>query len=422
MLQLPGAPALSEFRIQKLLLDLSANGVNVTDWHIDSRFLHFVDSRRELTQAEAKVLASILTYGPPAHSVPATTALLRLVVPRPGTISPWSSKATDIAHICGLKSVNRIERGIAYYVQTPMPLARDVQQQLDSVLFDRMTEAVLDTTQAAAVLFQVEAARPLATVPVLSQGREALVKANATLGMALAEDEIDYLTEAFRQLQRDPTDVELMMFAQANSEHCRHKTFRASWSLDGIEQPYSLMEMIQNTYAKTNGAGVLSAYEDNASVIVGPTAGRFYPDPVDREYGYHEEPIHILMKVETHNHPTAIAPFAGAATGSGGEIRDEGAVGRGSKPKVGLSGYSVSNLRIPGQVEAWEVDYGKPERISSALDIMIEAPIGGAAFNNEFGRPNICGYFRTFEMRVANEVRGYHKPIMIAGGLGNSAR
>jgi len=419
MLQLPGAPALSEFRIQKLLLDLSANGVNVTDWHIDSRFLHFVDSRRELTQAEAKVLASILTYGPPAHSVPATTALLRLVVPRPGTISPWSSKATDIAHICGLKSVNRIERGIAYYVQTPMPLARDVQQQLDSVLFDRMTEAVLDTTQAAAVLFQVEAARPLATVPVLSQGREALVKANATLGMALAEDEIDYLTEAFRQLQRDPTDVELMMFAQANSEHCRHKTFRASWSLDGIEQPYSLMEMIQNTYAKTNGAGVLSAYEDNASVIVGPTAGRFYPDPVDREYGYHEEPIHILMKVETHNHPTAIAPFAGAATGSGGEIRDEGAVGRGSKPKVGLSGYSVSNLRIPGQVEAWEVDYGKPERISSALDIMIEAPIGGAAFNNEFGRPNICGYFRTFEMRVANEVRGYHKPIMIAGGLGN---
>ena len=226
-------------------------------------------------------------------------------------------------------------------------------------------------------------------MPVLSQGREALAQANSALGMALADDEIDYLVDAFQQLQRDPSDVELMMFAQANSEHCWHKTFRASWSLDGVDRPHSLMDMIQNTFAKTNGEGVLSAYEDNASVIVGSTAGRFYPDPVSREYGYHEEPIHILMKVETHNHPTAIAPFPGAATGSGGEIQDEGAVGRGSKPKVGLSGYSVSNLRIPGHIEAWEKDYGKPARIASALDIMIEAPIGGTAFNNEVGRPNI---------------------------------
>lgn len=419
MLQLLGAPALSEFRIQKLLADLSASGVDVTGWSLDSRFLHFVDVKAELTPAEAQVLASILTYGPVTQGVPATSSLLRLVVPRPGTISPWSSKATDIAHICGLKMVKRIERGVAYYLQAPQSLTGAVQQQLDAVLFDRMTEAVLDNTEAASALFQVEAARPLVFVPVLSQGREALAQANSALGMALADDEIDYLVDAFQQLQRDPSDVELMMFAQANSEHCRHKTFRASWSLDGVDQPHSLMDMIQNTFAKTNGEGVLSAYEDNASVITGSTAGRFYPDPVSREYGYHQEPIHILMKVETHNHPTAIAPFPGAATGSGGEIRDEGAVGRGSKPKVGLSGYSVSNLRIPGHIEAWEKDYGKPARIASALDIMIEAPIGGAAFNNEFGRPNICGYFRTFEMTVADEVRGYHKPIMIAGGLGN---
>ena len=263
---------------------------------------------------------------------------------------------------------------------------------------------------------------PLAWIDILHGGREALVKANISLGMALAEDEIDYLVTAFVELGRNPTDVELMMFAQANSEHCRHKIFNASWSIDGEDQALSLFKMIKNTN-ELNGEGVLSAYIDNASVIKGHTAGRFFPKSENQQYAYHEEEIHLLMKVETHNHPTAIAPFAGAATGSGGEIRDEGATGKGSKPKAGLTGYSVSNLRIPGFEQAWEVDYGKPDRIVSALDIMLEGPIGGAAFNNEFGRPALNGYFRTYEAQVAGingpDIRGYHKPIMIAGGMGN---
>ena len=419
MLQMSGAPALSEFRVRKRLADLQGMGLDVTGWQLDSRFVHFVDIKQALSAAQQQVLETILTYGAAAPSNSTAGALLRLAVPRPGTISPWSSKATDIAHICGLKAVQRIERGVAYYLRTPAPLDEALIPIIDQQLHDRMTETVLDQLDDASQLFRVEAPRPLALVPVLAQGRRALMSANTSLGMALADDEIDYLVAAFVELQRDPSDVELMMFAQANSEHCRHKTFRASWTLDGVDQPHSLMSMIQNTYAHTNGEGVLSAYEDNASVIEGNVAERFFPKPAGREYGYTTEPVHILMKVETHNHPTAIAPFAGAATGSGGEIRDEGAVGRGSKPKVGLSGYSVSNLQIPGMIEPWEQNYGKPERIASPLDIMLEAPIGGAAFNNEFGRPNICGYFRTFEMQVGNEVRGYHKPIMIAGGLGN---
>lgn len=419
MLQLLGAPALSEFRVRKRLADLQGAGLDVTGWQLDSRFIHFVDVEQDLSPAQQQVLETILTYGPAVESSLTAGALLRLAVPRPGTISPWSSKATDIAHICGLKTVQRIERGIAFYCRTPAPLDAATIHIIDQQLHDRMTEIVLDDFDDASRLFRVESPRPLALVPVLAKGRSALVAANASLGMALADDEIDYLVAAFVELQRDPSDVELMMFAQANSEHCRHKTFRASWTLDGTDQPHSLMDMIQNTYAHTNGEGVLSAYEDNASVIEGSIAERFFPNPAGHEYGYSKEPVHILMKVETHNHPTAIAPFAGAATGSGGEIRDEGAVGRGSKPKVGLSGYSVSNLHIPGMIEPWEQPYGKPDRIASPLDIMLEAPIGGAAFNNEFGRPNICGYFRTFEMQVGNEVRGYHKPIMIAGGLGN---
>jgi phosphoribosylformylglycinamidine synthase len=419
MLQLLGAPALSEFRIRKRLADLQAAGLDVTGWQLDSRFVHFVDTKQDLTAAQQQVLEAILTYGPAAPSNSPAGALLRLAVPRPGTISPWSSKATDIAQICGLNAVQRVERGVAYYLRTPAPLDRAAVHIVDQQLHDRMTETVLEEFNEAAALFRVETPRPLALVPVLAEGRGALVSANTSLGLALAEDEIDYLVAAFVELQRDPSDVELMMFAQANSEHCRHKTFRASWTLDGVDQPHSLMDMIQNTYANTHGEGVLSAYEDNASVIEGSTAARFFPTPEGREYGYTTEPVHILMKVETHNHPTAIAPFPGAATGSGGEIRDEGAVGRGSKPKVGLSGYSVSNLQIPGMIEPWEQSYGKPDRIASPLDIMLEAPIGGAAFNNEFGRPNICGYFRTFEMHVDDEVRGYHKPIMIAGGLGN---
>jgi phosphoribosylformylglycinamidine synthase len=413
MLTLHGATALSEFRITKLLADLASADLD----GIQTTYLHFVDLERDLSDQERDTLHRVLTYGPAGHHAE-TSGQLRLVVPRPGTISPWSSKATDIAHICGLSAVKRIERGIAYYLKSPQTLSGEQLQLIDPYLHDRMTEAVLADADAA-VLFETAEPKPLGTVPLLSEGIAALSEANTALGMALTHEEMAYLVDAFTRLGRDPTDVELMMFAQANSEHCRHKTFGASWTLDGEAQPHSLMDMIRNTLAQTNGEGVLSAYEDNASVIEGHNSARFYPDPQTREYGYHEEPVHILMKVETHNHPTAIAPFPGAATGSGGEIRDEGAVGRGSKPKVGLTGYSVSNLKIPGHVNSWEVDHGKPARISSALDIMIQAPIGGAAFNNEFGRPNICGYFRSFEQRVGDEVRGYHKPIMIAGGLGN---
>ena len=413
---LEGSQALSPFRIEKVLKDIGLPKIK----GLVTRYLHFVDVESELTTAETEKLEVILSYGPTLEqATPSNAAHYRLVVPRPGTISPWSSKATDIIHICGLTGVHRVERGIAYYFDIQGDLSAAEQALVDRAIVDRMVEAVLDSNADAERLFIEEPARPLNTVPVLTAGREALVHANAELGLALAEDEIDYLLEAFIDLDRDPTDVELMMFAQANSEHCRHKTFRASWTVDGVDQPHSLMDMIQNTYRVTNGEDVLSAYEDNASVIVGSEAGRFFPAPESRIYDYSIEDIHILMKVETHNHPTAIAPFPGAATGSGGEIRDEGAVGRGSKPKVGLTGFSVSGLNIPGHAEPWELNYGKPERIVSALDIMLEAPIGGAAFNNEFGRPNIAGYFRSFESNVDGEVRGYHKPIMIAGGMGN---
>ena len=281
-----------------------------------------------------------------------------------------------------------------------------------------MVETVLDDLQQADILFSHQQPAPLRTVDTLTGGTDALKTANKELGLALADDEIDYLVDSFNTLKRNPTDVELMMFAQANSEHCRHKIFNASWTLDGEPQEHSLFGMIRNTY-KVNGENVLSAYSDNAAVVVGSEGGRFFPDPVTKLYGYHQEPVHLLMKVETHNHPTAISPYSGAGTGSGGEIRDEGAVGRGSKPKVGLVGFSVSNLNIPNYGQSWEDGYGKPDRIVSALDIMLEGPIGGAAFNNEFGRPNICGYLRTFEVDFDGQRRGYHKPIMIAGGYGN---
>jgi phosphoribosylformylglycinamidine synthase len=420
ILRLQGAQALSEFRINKLFADLNIASVRA----IRTRFVHFCElsceSASELSDESQKVLQSVLTYGPQSTVGEVTEGdLLRLVVPRAGTISPWSSKATDIAHICGVDQLVRIERGVAFYIDVSNNLTDDELDLLDAVIHDRMVEMVMSSFDAADVLFQHDKPRPLASIPLLDEGKAALARANEELGLALAEDEIEYLVEAFQSLGRDPNDVELMMFAQANSEHCRHKTFRASWELDGEAQSLSLMDMIVNTYQTTNGENVLSAYEDNASVIAGNAGQRFYPDPTTRQYGFNPEDIHILMKVETHNHPTAISPFAGAATGSGGEIRDEGAVGRGSKPKVGLTGYTVSNLKIPEQMEAWETDQGKPDRIASALDIMIKGPIGGAAFNNEFGRPNICGYFRTFEAEFDGEIRGYHKPIMIAGGMGN---
>ncbi|MDX1721936.1 MAG: phosphoribosylformylglycinamidine synthase [Pseudomonas sp.] len=417
MLILRGAPALSAFRHGKLLEQLTSKVPAVTGLYAE--FAHFADVTGVLSADEEQVLARLLKYGP---SVPVQepSGRLLLTIPRFGTISPWSSKASDIARNCGLAKIQRIERGIAYYVAGELSEAE--LQLAAGLLHDRMTQLVLTDVQDAAALFSHAEPKPLTAVDVLGGGRAALEQANVELGLALAEDEIDYLVSSFNDLGRNPHDIELMMFAQANSEHCRHKIFNASWDLDGESQEKSLFGMIKNTH-ELHSEGVLSAYKDNAAVIVGHTAGRFYPNAETRQYGAHQEPVHILMKVETHNHPTAIAPFPGAATGSGGEIRDEGATGRGAKPKAGLTGFSVSNLQIPGFAQPWEVPYGKPERIVTALDIMLEGPLGGAAFNNEFGRPALTGYFRTFEQAVETprgfEVRGYHKPIMLAGGMGN---
>ena len=419
MLELRGAPALSPFRSHKLYARIQAIVPEVE--HVYAEFMHFVDMEGALSDSEQAILDRLLTYGP-SVAAEEPNGVLFLVVPRPGTLSPWSSKATDIARNCGLRQIQRIERGTAFYIKSSKKLGLDQREKVAALLHDRMTQKVFHEMGGAQLLFSHEEPRPLERISVLAGGRKALVEANRRLGLALADDEIDYLVKSFVGLERDPTDVELMMFAQANSEHCRHKIFNASWDIDGEGQEKSLFAMIRNTF-EMNSEGVLSAYKDNASVIRGSRGGRFFPDPVTGVYGYNQEEIHILMKVETHNHPTAIAPAAGSATGSGGEIRDEGATGRGSKPKAGLSGFTVSNLNLPEDPQPWEINYGKPDRIASALDIMIEGPIGGAAFNNEFGRPNIAGYFRTFEEKVAgpagDEVRGYHKPIMIAGGLGN---
>jgi phosphoribosylformylglycinamidine synthase len=428
MLILRGPPALSQFRLQKLLADLGTAGLPVCE--IGTEFVHVAEVTAELTAAERTVLEKLLTYGPTRTAAP-IAGLLQVVAPRPGTISPWSSKATDIAHICGLAKVKRIERVVAYTVDLGgASLSAEQQVALAAKLHDRMTQAVFPDLDACEALFRHATPQPLTTVPVIAQGRAALVEANRTLGLALADDEVDYLVQNFTALGRDPSDVELMMFAQANSEHCRHKIFNATWEIDGAPRDRSLFQMIKNTY-QLHADGILSAYRDNAAVLAGTRGGRFFADPRTNEYVTAEEDIHLLCKVETHNHPTAISPYPGAATGSGGEIRDEGATGRGAKPKVGLTGFSVSNLRLPDAVQPWEKSFGKPGRIVSALDIMIEGPLGGAAFNNEFGRPNIAGYFRTFEQEVfaagsstvdtrpSTELRGYHKPIMLAGGLGN---
>ena len=417
MLQLPGARALSAFRIAKLLTRLATLEPAVRS--LDARFIHFVDTAHPLEAGERQILERLLTYGPrpegPSAADPVGDTLL--IVPREGTISPWSSKATDIAHVCGLTAIRRIERGIEYRLLDTQPLGPERLAALAPVLFDRMTEMVLFNPEHAQRLFGHTAPKPLVQVD-----RDTLECANRELGLALSADEISYLVSNFQRLGRQPTDVELMMFAQANSEHCRHKIFNADWIIDGTRRDESLFAMIRYTHARSPN-GVLSAYRDNAAVIEGTRGTRYFPNPRTGIYGGVEEPIDILMKVETHNHPTAISPFPGAATGAGGEIRDEGATGIGAKPKAGLTGYSVSNLRIPGMRQAWEGDTGKPDRIASALDIMIAAPLGAAGFNNEFGRPNTCGYFRTFEQAGVESgrtvIRGYHKPIMIAGGLGN---
>lgn len=421
MLVLSGSAALSAFRIEKLLQ--TVQGVCPGVVGVRPAAMFFIGAERKSTDAETERLVQLLI--PQGHAAAAgSTEQALLVVPRIGTISSWASKATDIAHNCGLKHVSRIERGMAYYLTTAdhAPLTDAQCTKVAAVLHDRMTESVFFDLDNAAGLFAAADPRPLTRIDVLLQGRGALERANQAMGLALSPDEIDYLLVNFQGLKRNPSDVELMMFAQANSEHCRHKIFNAGWIIDGKAQSASLFDMIRNTH-RLNPGGVLSAYKDNAAVITGHVAGRYYADPVTHEYAYHAEDVHVLIKVETHNHPTAISPFPGAATGSGGEIRDEGATGRGAKPKAGLVGYTVSNLRIPGAEQPWEVNFGKPGHIASALQIMLEAPLGACAFNNEFGRPAITGYFRTYEQQVVaahgTQLRGFHKPIMIAGGLGN---
>ena len=415
---LRGSPALSAFRINKLLSRCQDARLPVSD--IYAEYVHFADVSAPLSSDEQTKLQRLLKYGP-SLAEHAPTGRLLLVTPRPGTISPWSSKATDIAHNCGLSQVLRLERGLAFYVQAPQ-LTEAQWAQLGALLHDRMMETLFGNLEDASALFAQHQPAPVQHVDILGEGRSALETANIKLGLALAQDEIDYLMEAFTSLGRNPTDIELYMFAQANSEHCRHKIFNADWIIDGETQPKSLFKMIKNTFEQTPDH-VLSAYKDNAAVMEGSQVGRFYADAKDGLYDFHQEQAHILMKVETHNHPTAISPWPGAATGSGGEIRDEGATGRGAKPKAGLVGFSVSNLRIPGFEQPWEEDFGKPDRIVTALDIMTDGPLGGAAFNNEFGRPALLGYFRTYEENVNShngpELRGYHKPIMLAGGIGN---
>ncbi|MEO8332568.1 MAG: phosphoribosylformylglycinamidine synthase, partial [Gallionella sp.] len=493
-----GSAALSAFRLEKLRSSLSEVAPNVTILETHHWYFCALKSK-DLSKVQARLLDKVLGLDKPVLSqvegaagvaVDAANSQRLLVVPRLGTISPWSTKATDIAQHCGVSGVQRIERGVVYHLSSSngKPLReggtegsglneRSVSSRADiasvplghpaasplrglseaeqaavlPLLHDRMTETVLSELDGAAEkIFRHGKPQPLASVNVLKGGRKALEKADSEMGLALSMDEIEYLVENFRKLERNPTDVELMMFAQANSEHCRHKIFNADWVIDGVAQDISLFGMIRNTH-KVSPQGTVVAYSDNSSVIEGARVERFYPR-ADGAYAFSDELTHTLMKVETHNHPTAIAPFAGAATGAGGEIRDEGATGSGSKPKAGLTGFSVSNLNIPGFEQPWEkydplpnppqvgegaepsptgggqgggkgegTSYGKPSRIVSALQIMLDGPIGAAAFNNEFGRPNLAGYFRTFEESVSGEMRGYHKPIMLAGGVGNIA-
>jgi len=431
MLILPGSNALSAFRTQRLLTALQA--VNATVANVSGRYLHFIDSSANLSADEVARLESLLEYGDKFSGGVEGDEFV--VIPRFGTISPWASKATDIARNCGLSHIRRIERGISYRIRMSdgAKLSADDFQMLAALLHDRMTEMVLRNSGDAAGMFRELAAKPLGFIDLLSGGKAALETANVVLGLAMSEDEIDYLHDAFVAAKRNPTDVELMMFAQANSEHCRHKIFNADWTIDGENKDQSLFAMIKNTH-QLQPKGTIVAYSDNSSIIEGATISRFYPRGAQNqhEYATSDELTHILMKVETHNHPTAISPFPGASTGAGGEIRDEGATGRGARPKAGLTGFTVSNLMLPGAQQPWENTadvtakqnsangiYGKPDRIASPLQIMIDGPIGGAAFNNEFGRPNLTGYFRTYEQNVAGTVHGYHKPIMIAGGLGN---
>ena len=448
-LALDGPPASSPFRLSRLLSRLQAVEGAVSA--VAAHYRHFVRLAQPLDADGAQRLERLLDYGEKGAKTgaPAGAGLLRLVVvPRLGTTSPWSSKATEIAHNCALPQVRRIERGVVYAIALRGRAAAAIGsgtsgfERLAAPLHDRMTETVLedsaDPQGIARVLLAPAAAHAhygaVRQIDLLESGRGALAAANAAMGLALSEDEIDYLAAAFGRMRRNPTDVELMMFAQANSEHCRHKIFNATWTIDGRSPGPSLFDMIKATHAAAPH-GTLVAYRDNAAVIEGLPANVFAAAATAQgaAYGRRAEPLHMVFKVETHNHPTAIAPFPGAATGAGGEIRDEGATGRGAKPKAGLCGFSVSHLRLPGAARPWEsdndaaaaaapsapADYGFPGRIADALGIMIEGPLGAASFNNEFGRPNLAGYFRSYEQNVGGTRLGYHKPIMLAGGIGN---
>ena len=422
MLRFRGGNPLSSFRLEKLKGALKTVVPQVS--HIYAEYWHFCSEARSLREDETIILEKLLTYGA-AHQSNVSSGELLLVLPRPGTISTWSSKATDISRHCGLDAVERLERGIAFYIQPKDGLSAEERNQLLPLIHDRMTEVVFSSFKDAEILFQHSKPVPLNIVDMRKDAIEMLQRANSEMGLALSFDEIEYLAVHFSRIGRNPTDVELMMFAQANSEHCRHKIFNADWVIDGKPQARSLFSMIRNTH-HLHPQGTVVAYTDNSSIVEGAKIASFYPGK-DHSYSYAEEQTYILMKVETHNHPTAISPYPGSATGSGGEIRDEGATGRGAKPRAGFTGFSVSNLNIPMFIQPWEVyrefwedhSYGKPSRISSALQIMLEGPIGGATYNNEFGRPSLAGYFRTFEELIAGEMRGYHKPIMLAGGIGH---
>lgn len=428
MFMIAGKPFLTDFQTTQLLTQLQTH-LPITQ--ITSQQVYLLEN--PLGNRDHEKALGLLNDGQSIELIHLPHELQVIVTPRIGTISPWASKATDIFNNCDI-AIDRIERAVIYTLGSEVNLPKTLPKAVLDLLHDRMTQSIFYQLDDANNLFAHHSPAHLQQVDLLTGGREALIKANQDFGFALSADEIDYLAEHFcDNLKRNPTDAELMMFAQANSEHCRHKIFNSTWTIDGVEQPKSLFKMIRNTHEHSPD-NVLSAYKDNASVITGFDTARFYPlknSDGQVQYGFHDEPTHILMKVETHNHPTAIAPYSGAATGAGGEIRDEGATGRGGKPKAGLTGFNVSHLHLPNLPEPWEATskpYGKPERMASALQIMLEAPLGSANFNNEFGRPNLNGYFRVFQLDTTNAyttttptagMRGYHKPIMIAGGFGN---
>ena len=405
-----GCENISEFRLNQLRQSIQLD--NAGD--IEIQEIYFCMLNRNISSIKENELLELLSLLNANDNQNFPEKSFFFITPRIGTISPWSSKATEILKNCGLSFIDRVEKGECF------KWSKEIEMQdlkvVGKSIADRMTQDVILNLNDISDLFSDLSPSPIEDIDISSKQLLALQQANLELGLALNDEEIMYLFDSYSKTNKDPTDAELMMFAQANSEHCRHKIFNASWTIDGNSQPKSLFDMIRNTHINYS-EGVISAYEDNAAILSGNKAERFYPR--DGKYSSHEEDVDLVIKVETHNHPTAISPFSGASTGSGGEIRDEGATGIGAKPKAGLTGFSVSNLRLPSLKERWEIDEDKPDRIASPLEIMIDAPIGAASFNNEFGRPNILGYFRTYEAKTSDIHFGYHKPIMLAGGLGN---